>query len=78
MNSYPKYYFRYHFVEPYFNDDWRITPRLTLNLGIRFSLFGTYREKYKQAYNFETSAFNPANAPAIDDGHVHGNGRGID
>jgi hypothetical protein len=72
VNSYPKYYFRYHFVEPYFNDDWRITPRLTLNLGIRFSLFGTYREKYKQAYNFETSAFNPANAPAIDDGTYTG------
>jgi hypothetical protein len=68
VNSIPKYYFRYQIVEPYFNDDWRITPRLTLNLGLRISLFGTYREKYKQAYNFESSVFNSANAPAIADG----------
>ncbi len=67
-NLNPKYYFRYQIVEPYFNDDWRITPRLTLNLGLRVSLFSTYREKYKQAYNFEPSAFKSASAPVIADG----------
>ena len=36
-----KYYLRYKIFEPYFQDDWRITPRLTLNLGLRISLFGT-------------------------------------
>jgi hypothetical protein len=63
-NLAPKYYFRYEIVEPYFQDDWRITKRLTLNLGLRVSLFGTYRDKYKQAYNFEPSLFTP-NAVAI-------------
>ena len=63
-NSAPKYYFRYAIGEPYFQDDWRITKRLTLNLGLRISLFGTYRDKYKQAYNFEPSLFTP-NAVAI-------------
>jgi hypothetical protein len=72
VNLAPKYYFRYEIVEPYFNDDWRITTRLTLNLGLRVSLFGTYREKYKQAYNFEPSVFKAANAPFIDDGTVTG------
>jgi hypothetical protein len=38
-----KYYNRYKIVEPYFQDDWRATKRLTLNLGLRLSLFGTYR-----------------------------------
>jgi hypothetical protein len=65
VNSEPKYYFRYKIVEPYFQDDWHITSHLTLNLGVRVSLFGTYREKQNQTFNFETSAFNPANAPAI-------------
>ncbi len=65
VNAEPKYYFRYHIVEPYFQDDWHITPHLTLNLGVRVSLFGTYREKQNQTYNFQTSAFNPANAPGI-------------
>src|SRR6266852_851947 len=61
-----QYYDRYRIVEPYFQDDWRITKRLTLNLGLRVSLFGTYRERYKQAFNFDTNGFVSANAPAID------------
>jgi Carboxypeptidase regulatory-like domain len=61
-----KYYNRYKIVEPYFQDDWRATKRLTLNLGLRLSLFGTYRERYQHAFNFSPSAFNAPNSPAID------------
>ena len=48
-----KYYNRYKLFEPYFQDDWRITDRLTLNLGVRISGYETYREKQKQAFNFD-------------------------
>jgi hypothetical protein len=65
-NLEPKYYSRYQFVEPYIQDDFHVTPRLTLNIGLRLSLFGTYYEKEKNTYNFEPSVFNPANAPALD------------
>ena len=37
-----------------------------MNLGLRVSLFGTYREKEHQAYNFEPAVWDPANAPLID------------
>jgi len=52
-----KYYNRYKIVEPYFQDDWRITNRLTLNLGLRLSLFGTYNEKQRQAFNFDPAHY---------------------
>ena len=52
-----KYYNRYKILEPYFQDDWRITSRLTLNLGLRVSLFGTYRERLKQAFNFDPAHY---------------------
>jgi len=63
----PKYYNRYKILEPYFQDDIHATKRLTVNLGVRFSLFGTYRERYHNAYNFDPAAWSAANAPFVDD-----------
>lgn len=55
-----KYYNRYKLAEPYVQDDWRVTPRLTLNLGIRFGLFGSWYNSKGSAYNWEASAYNPS------------------
>jgi hypothetical protein len=62
-----KYYYRYKIFEPYFQDDWHITKRLTLNLGLRVSLFGTNRDRTRTSFNFEPSAYTASTAPAIDD-----------
>jgi len=68
-----KYYNRAKSFEPYFQDDWHVNRRLTLNLGLRLSLFGTYREKYQQAYNFEPGGYSASGSPSIDvDGSVTG------
>ncbi len=53
-----RYYQRYQIAEPYVQDDWRIKPGLTLNLGLRVSLFGTYREKNRNAWNWDPARFN--------------------
>ena len=60
-----KFYNRYKIVEPYFQDDWRITKKLTLNLGLRLSLFGTYREKFRHAFSFNPADFEAANTPGF-------------
>ena len=60
------FYDRYKILEPYFQDDWRISKRLTLNLGLRWSFFGRYQERYNQEYGLSPSLFDPAAAPIID------------
>ncbi|MFZ0864568.1 MAG: carboxypeptidase regulatory-like domain-containing protein [Candidatus Sulfotelmatobacter sp.] len=63
-----KFYNRYKIVEPYFQDDWRMTDRLTLNLGLRLSLFGTYRDRYHHAYNWDPAVYaaNASSAAQLD------------
>jgi hypothetical protein len=63
-----KYYNRYTTVEPYVQDDWKVTPKLTVNVGVRLSLFGTWHEKYATAYNWEPQAFSTslASQAAVD------------
>jgi hypothetical protein len=69
----PKYYNRYKIVEPYVQDNWHVTPKLTLNFGLRLSLFGTYHDISNQSGNFEPSAWSASNAPTIDiDGSITG------
>ncbi len=72
QNATVKYYNRYKIVEPYFQDDWHITNRLTLNLGVRLSLFGTYRERYHQAFNFDPSVYQQGMTVVNPDGSVSG------
>jgi hypothetical protein len=60
-----RYRQRYQIVEPYFQDDWKMTPRLTVNLGLRMSLFGTFHELNNDAYNWEPSAFSASAAQTV-------------
>ncbi|AXC09542.1 Oar protein [Acidisarcina polymorpha] len=68
-----KYRQRYQIVEPYFQDDFKVSPRLTLNAGLRLSLFGTFHEANNQAYNWENSAFNVAAAQTVSVQGTYGN-----
>ena len=56
---------RWQNYEFYFNDDWKVTSRLTLNMGLRYSYLPWPYQADDQLTVFNPAAFNPAlgNAP---------------
>jgi hypothetical protein len=61
---------RYQLGEPFFQDDWKVTPRLTLKLGLRLSLFGRFHELNDDVYNWLPSSYNPLLASQV---YIKGN-----
>jgi hypothetical protein len=66
-----KYYNRYKILEPYFQDDFHVSSHLTLNLGLRISLFGTYRDKQHFAFNFDPNHYVKGQTSVNADGTVN-------
>jgi hypothetical protein len=69
----PKYHINYKIFEPYFQDDYHVSKNLTLNLGLRISMFGTFWETNHLISNWDPSAYSSSTAPQLDiDGSVTG------
>ncbi len=62
----PSGYFRYNQVEWYAQDTWQISPRLTLDYGLRFVYIPPTYDAQSQIALFTPSAYNPATAVSID------------
>lgn len=55
-----KLYYIYPYSAPFFQDDWKVTPRLTLNLGIRWDLEVPSKEIHNRANGaLDTTTVNP-------------------
>ena len=52
-------------IEAYIQDDWKIMPRLTINLGVRYSYFAQPTDSNNLLSNFNPSSFVPANAQTV-------------
>ena len=64
----PNGYFFSNAYEFYGQDDWKVNPRLTLNLGLRWTMFQGAPigyDKYNNLSGFSPTLFNPAAAPTI-------------
>ncbi len=72
VGGYPKGYWRYTDFEPYFQDDWRVNRKLTVNVGMRYYyLTPTYEvSKPTKDSNFIPSLYNPALQGKLD---INGN-----
>ena len=53
-------------IEFFAQDDWKATPRLTLNYGIRYSLFNQPIDANHLLTTFDPSLYVAANAPTVD------------
>ncbi len=51
------FYFQQKELGFYFHDSWKVTPRLTLELGLRWDKWTAYREKYNRLVNADLNRF---------------------
>ncbi len=50
--------FRTYSIDPYFQDDWHVSPKLTLNLGLRWEYNSPTIDKYNHLSTYDPSAPN--------------------
>jgi len=49
---------RFRAISPYIQDDWKVTPKLTVNLGLRYDFFPTLREVHNAMSSFSPTLAN--------------------
>ncbi len=52
--------------EGYVQDNWKATPRLSINLGVRYGYYGQPTDPSGRLSNFDPATYNAAAAPTID------------
>jgi hypothetical protein len=62
-NIAPQAFYTSSYYAPFIQDDWKVTPKLTLNLGLRYDLQPFYVDRHNRGdYAFDTTDINPVDA----------------
>lgn len=72
--------FTWHYIAPFIQDDWKVTPKLTINLGFRYDFASPPTARHNWASSgFDLDAVNPIDSSALDiafpnlhNGHISG------
>jgi len=59
-NTQTTYKVSYWTLEPYLQDNYKVNSRLTINVGLRVSLFQNWKPDGNALYNWDPAAFNPS------------------
>jgi len=71
-------YFRQSVYDAFINDDWRISPELTLNAGVRWEYGAPITELYGRLVNLDVAPDFAAAVPVVGNGLVHPDKRGVE
>jgi len=68
----PQTFWSAHYWAPFLQDDWKVTKRLTLNLGVRWDFLPAEVERHNRTDGaFNTSAINPIDSQVHVPGYAH-------
>jgi hypothetical protein len=60
------YSLRNYYYAVFVQDDWKVTPKLSLNIGLRWEMESPYTERFdRSSYGFDANAANPVQVPGM-------------
>ncbi len=57
--------YRWHNIEPYVQDQWKLLPNVTLTAGVRYEYYQPEYELHNLFGSFDPALYNPAQAPVV-------------